>query len=123
MPVSVRWDNEDNRILNLETSGYWTPEEYHEGLLRIRRIVAEVNPMPLGIIFSPNGIAPTALFPLLRIGLRFGNDMNLPCIIISPPEFSGRFRDVLTKYYPLDTLRFAASIEEAHDILKSSDIS
>src|SRR5687768_13880519 len=99
MPVSVRWDDEDNRILHLETSGYWTPEEYHEGLLRIRRIVADAHPMPRGILFSPNGTAPTGLFPLLRIGLRFCNDMKLPCVIISPPEFSGRFYDVLTKYY------------------------
>jgi hypothetical protein len=123
MPVSVRWDERENQFVHFETSGTWTPEEYHEGLLRLRRIVADANPIPTGILFSPNGLAPTGLFPLLRIGLRFANDMNLPCVIISPPEFSRRFYDVLTKYYPLDTLRFAANLEEAYEILKSSGTS
>ena len=123
MPVVVRWDDQNNQILHFETSGNWTPEEYHEGLLRIRRIVADANPMPTGILFSPNGLAPTGLLPLLRIGLRLGNDLNLPCVVISPPEFSGRFYNVLTKYYPLDTLSFAATLEEAHELLKSSGTS
>jgi hypothetical protein len=120
MPVAVRWDNQDNQILHFETSGHWTPEEYHDGLLQLRRVVAEANPLPSGILFSPNGIAPTGLFQLLRISLREGADMGLPCVIISPPRLGKRFYDVLTKYYPLDTLQFAATLDEAHAILKSS---
>jgi hypothetical protein len=123
MAVIVRWYSQEDGILHFETSDHWTPEEFHEGLLKLRQIVANANSRPGGILFSPNGVAPTGLFPLLRIGLRFSEDMGLPCVVISPAEFSQRFYDVLTKYYPLESLRFASDIDEGRDLLKTSGTS
>jgi hypothetical protein len=123
MAVVVQWDNAEKQILHFETHGHWTPEEFHEALLKLRQIVAHTKHKPRGILFSPNGVAPTGLFPLLRIGLRFSEDMNLPCVVISPAEFGERFYEILTEYYPLESLRFANSLDQGRDLLKTSDTS
>jgi hypothetical protein len=123
MTVSVQWDNDAKTIIHFETSGHWTPEEFHAGLLRLRQMVAAAIDRPTGILFSPNGTSPTGLFMLLRIGLRFCDEIGLPCVMISPAEFDQRFYDILTRYNPLDSLRFAPGVDEGRNILQTSSTS
>ena len=123
MTVSVQWDNDEQNIIHFETSGYWTPEEFHAGLLKLRQMVAAASHRPTGILFSPNGTSPTGLFMLLRIGLRFCDEIGIPCVMISPVELNQRFYDVLTKHNPLTSLRFAPSLEDGRSILKTSSAS
>lgn len=123
MPVTVKWENDEKRVLRIVYLGRWTVEDAYAIRDQIRALIAEVGHEVDSIHdMRQGGFLPPSILTHTREIMSVPVTQMRLVVLVGSNSFVQTMYNVFSKVYPRlverNNFRMVQSIEAAHELIQ-----